>query len=129
MKRICFDRFIKKMPTILLIDCSLGMAERFSFTIKQGDNMATTMNIEKRSLIAKIIEALMTNVTTPTKLDTISVVSLLLLISTQIILYSNFSKRYSLRVKIQLRLYKILQRIPMISSSLFKNYQYLVICH
>ncbi|CAF0863975.1 unnamed protein product [Adineta ricciae] len=62
------------MPTVLLIDCSLGMAERFSLTIKQGDNMATTMNIEKRSLIAKIIEALMTNVTTPTKLDTMSVV-------------------------------------------------------
>ncbi|UJR35478.1 hypothetical protein I4U23_028234 [Adineta vaga] len=63
-----------KMPTVLLIDCSLGMAERLSFVIKQGDNMETTMNIEKRSLIAKIIESLMINDNTPTKLETMAVV-------------------------------------------------------
>lgn len=62
------------MPTILLIDCSLNMAERFSFVVKQGENMATTMNIEKRSLIAKMIELLMTNKSTPTRLEAIAVV-------------------------------------------------------
>jgi hypothetical protein len=64
------------MPTVILVDCSLGMAERFSFVIKQGDNMGTTMNIEKRSLIAKLIESLMTNITSPTKLETIALVNL-----------------------------------------------------
>jgi len=63
------------MPTVLLVDCSLGMAERFSFVIKQGDNMATTMNIEKRSLISKLIESLMTNISSPTKLETIALVT------------------------------------------------------
>ncbi|CAF3385080.1 unnamed protein product [Rotaria sp. Silwood1] len=62
------------MPTVLLVDCSLGMAERFSFVIKQGDNMATTMHIEKRSLVAKIIESLMTSTHSPTKLETIALV-------------------------------------------------------
>jgi hypothetical protein len=62
------------MPTVLLVDCSLGMAERFSFVIKQGDDMKTTMNIEKRSLIAKLIESLMTNTNSPTKLETIALV-------------------------------------------------------
>jgi hypothetical protein len=64
------------MPTVLLVDCSLGMAERFSFVIKQGDNMETTMNIEKRSLVSKLIESLMTNTNSPTKLETIALVSL-----------------------------------------------------
>jgi hypothetical protein len=64
------------MPTVLLVDCSLGMAERFPFAIKQGNNMATTMNIEKRSLVAKMIESLMTNINSPTKLETIALVSL-----------------------------------------------------
>lgn len=62
------------MPTVLLVDCSLGMAERFSFVIKQADNMETTMNIEKRSLIAKLIESLMANNTSPTRLETIALV-------------------------------------------------------
>lgn len=63
------------MPTVLLVDCSLGMAERFSFVITQGNDMTTTMNIEKRSLVAKMIEALMTNISSPTKLETIALVS------------------------------------------------------
>jgi hypothetical protein len=63
------------MPTVLLVDCSLGMAERFSFVIKQADDMETTMNIEKRSLIAKLIESLMTNTNSPTKLETIALVN------------------------------------------------------
>lgn len=63
------------MPTVLLIDCSLGMAERFSFVIKQGSNTATTMNIEKRSVVAKLIESLIINSTSPTKLETIAVVN------------------------------------------------------
>lgn len=63
------------MPTVLLIDCSLGMAERFSFVMKPGDDMETTMNIEKRSLIGKLIESLLANIRSPTKLETIAVVS------------------------------------------------------
>ncbi|CAF4210833.1 unnamed protein product, partial [Adineta steineri] len=62
------------MPTVLLVDCSLGMAERFPFVIKQGDNMETTMNIEKRSLVAKIIDSLMGTISSPTKLETMAVV-------------------------------------------------------
>lgn len=65
------------MPTVLLIDCSLGMAERFSFVMKQADDMKTTMNIEKRSLIGKLIESLLTNISSPTKLETMALVSLL----------------------------------------------------
>ncbi|CAF3937818.1 unnamed protein product [Rotaria magnacalcarata] len=64
----------RNMPTILLIDCSLGMAERFSFVVKQENNMETTMNIEKRSLVAKLVESLMTNTSSPTKLETIALV-------------------------------------------------------
>ena len=64
------------MPTVLLVDCSLGMAERFSLVVKQGDNMETTMNIEKRSLIAKLIESLMTNNASPTKLETVALVNI-----------------------------------------------------
>ena len=64
------------MPTVLLVDCSLGMAERFPFVIKQGDSAAATLNIEKRSLVAKLIEALMTNSTSPTKLETVALVSI-----------------------------------------------------
>ncbi|CAF3829621.1 unnamed protein product [Adineta steineri] len=62
------------MPTVLLVDCSLGMAERFPFVIKQGDDMETTMNIEKRSLVAKIIDSLMGTISSPTKLETMAVV-------------------------------------------------------
>lgn len=63
------------MPTVLLIDCSLGMAERFSFVMKQADEMKTTMNIEKRSLISKLIESLLTNISSPTKLETMALVN------------------------------------------------------
>ncbi|CAF0917304.1 unnamed protein product [Rotaria sp. Silwood1] len=62
------------MPTVFLIDCSLGMAERFSYVISQWDNMTTTINIEKRSLVAKMIESLMTNTNSLTKLETIALV-------------------------------------------------------
>ena len=62
------------MPTVLLIDCSLNMAERFPFVMKQGDNLATTMNIEKRSLVAKLIEALLSNTSSPTKLEMLALV-------------------------------------------------------
>ena len=64
------------MPTVLLIDCSLGMAERFSFVMKPADDMETTMNIEKRSLIGKLIESLLTYIRSPTKLETLALVSL-----------------------------------------------------
>ena len=63
------------MPTAFLIDCSLGMAERFPFVMKPGDDMETTMNIEKRSLIGKLIESLLSNNRSPTKLETIALVS------------------------------------------------------
>ncbi|CAF3503027.1 unnamed protein product [Rotaria sp. Silwood1] len=62
------------MPTVFLIDCSLGMAERFSYVISQWDNMTTTINIEKRSLVAKMIESLMTNTNSLTKLETIALI-------------------------------------------------------
>ena len=65
------------MPTVLLIDCSLGMAEHVSFAIKQENNIVTTTNMEKRSLVAKLIESLLTNTNSPTKLETIALVNLL----------------------------------------------------
>jgi hypothetical protein len=62
------------MPTVLLIDCSLNMAERFPFVVKQGEHVAATMTIEKRSLVAKIIESMMINTSSPTKLESIALV-------------------------------------------------------
>lgn len=64
----------QKMPTVLLVDCSLGMAERFSFIAKQGDKMETKMNLEKRSLVAKLIESLLASTSSPTKLETVALV-------------------------------------------------------
>jgi len=78
------------MPTVLLVDCSLGMAERFSFVIKQGDNTETTMNIEKRSLISKLIESFMLNTSSPTKLETIALVSLYFMLN-NVLIYTYFS--------------------------------------
>ena len=74
------------MPTVLLIDCSLGMAERFSFLMKQADDMNTTMNIEKRSLISKLIDSLLTNISSPTKLETMALVSLLRVLEDMLII-------------------------------------------
>ena len=78
------------MPTVLLVDCSLGMAERFSFVIKQGDNTETTVNIEKRSLISKLIESFMLNTSSPTKLETIALVSLYFMLN-NVLIYTYFS--------------------------------------
>ena len=63
------------MPTVILVDCSLGMAERFPFMIKQDDKTESRMNIEKRSLVAKFIESLTNNTQkTVTKLEAIALV-------------------------------------------------------
>lgn len=63
------------MPTVLLIDCSLNMVERFPFVIKQNEQMETTLNIEKRSLIAKFIESLMSQNRSLTRLEPIALVN------------------------------------------------------
>jgi len=112
------------MPTVLLVDCSLGMAERFSFVIKQADNMETTMSIEKRSIIAKLIEALMAHSTSPTKLETIALVRCFVCIDVHNDLF-----RFFLRAKIRLKLFNILREIQKILLNQFKKYRYSVIIH
>ena len=116
------------MPTILLVDCSLGMAERFSFVIKQGDDMETTMNVEKRSLISKLIESLMTNTHSPTKLETIALVNLFSMYRNAFILLS-FMIRFSLLEKTQLKSCNISQEILTILLNLHKKFPYSVIIH
>jgi hypothetical protein len=102
------------------------MAERFSFVIKQGDNMATTMNIEKRSLVAKLIDSLMANTSSPTQLETIALVnSSFISYDLEYVLVS--ISRYSLLEKIQLKSSNILQRIQRILLNLFKNYLFMAI--
>ena len=104
------------MPTVLLVDCSLGMAE--------ADNMETTMSIEKRSIIAKLIEALMAHSTSPTKLETIALVRCFVCVDVHDDLF-----RFFLRAKIRLKLFNILREIQKILLNQFKKYRYSVIIH